>query len=458
MKLDSTISAISTPYGTGGISIIRLSGADSIKITDKIFKASSKITLSRANSHTIHHGKIVDENQNILDEVLVSVMKAPKTYTGEDICEINCHGGLMVTKSILDLVLKNGATLADKGEFTKRAFLNGKLDLSKAESVIDVINSKSYLEQQISVNNLGGTLSMQIDEIRNSLVELLANIQVLIDYPDEGLEDFSDEEFLNRLKLSNDKISNLLKNAQSGTLIKEGIPTVIVGKPNVGKSSLLNLLSKEEKAIVTPIAGTTRDTIEEYVNLGDVILKLADTAGIRETSDEIEMIGVKKSLEYIKKSSLIIFMCDAQNPLSSEDYEVINAIKGKKAIALINKQDIGNKISKDELSKYFENVIDFSVKEKKGLDVLENTIKEMFELGKIDTTNNAIITNSRQKDALVKANQSILSAIDAISNGLSVDTTFIDIENAISSLGEITGVSVSEEVIDKIFHNFCIGK
>lgn len=457
MNLFSTIAAISTPYGTGGISIIRISGSRALEIADKVFKASSKKKLAHVPSHTIHHGHIVSAEGKVLDEVLASVMLSPRTYTGEDTVELNCHGGLFTTKRILEEVLKAGAENASRGEFTKRAFLNGKTDLARAEAVIDLINSKTNLEQSISVNHLGGALSAKINSLRERLITLLAHVQVLIDYPDEELEPLSEDEFLIELKEIKNESAALLATSEAGSLIKNGIATAIVGKPNVGKSSLLNLLSGEEKAIVTNIEGTTRDAIEQSVSLGGVSLNLVDTAGIRETDDTIEAIGVKRSKEYIEKSKLIIFMADAASGIDENDKEIINSLEGKKCIALINKCDKASLENEDIIKKSFNRVIHFSVKTSDGLFELEEAIKEMFEIGEIEN-NSDIITNARHRDALAKAESSIASAIMAIEAGISCDTTFIDIEDAISALGEIVGLTVSEEVVDKIFHSFCVGK
>ena len=458
MDIFSTIAAISTPYGTGGISIIRISGPDSIKICDKIFFSPSGKTLESSDSHTIHYGCIKDSDGNIIDRVLVSIMRAPRTFTGEDTVEINCHGGIVVTNKVLSEVLKSGAIMADRGEFTKRAFLNGKMDLCEAESVIDIINSKTALQHQISVNNLGGALSDKINSLRQRLIALCANIQVLIDYPDEGLESISDEEFYEELKNIYEETEKLLASSEKGKLIQAGIKTAIAGKPNVGKSSLMNLLSGEDKAIVTDIAGTTRDAIEEYINLSDIVLCLTDTAGIRETDDPIEKIGVEKSMDFIKDAMLIIFMTDATSGIDDEDKKIMELCRGKKAIALINKTDSGNLIEKKDLEEHFESIIEFSVKDSKGIDELENAIKNLFEMGELDVNASSVITNTRHKDALIKAKDALMSAISAIDALIPIDTTFIDLETAASALGEIVGMTVSEEIVDKIFHTFCIGK
>lgn len=457
MNLFSTIAAISTPYGTGGISIIRISGGRALEIADKVFKASSKKKLCEAQSHTIHHGHIVSEEGKVLDEVLASVMLSPRTYTGEDTVELNCHGGLFTTQRILEEVLKAGAENASRGEFTKRAFLNGKTDLARAEAVIDLINSKTNLEQSISVNHLGGRLSKKINSLRERLLALIAHVQVLIDYPDEELEPLSDDEFMEELSSIKNEASKLLATSETGSLIKNGIKTAIVGKPNVGKSSLLNLLSGEEKAIVTDIEGTTRDAIEQSVNLGGISLNLADTAGIRETEDKIEAIGVKRSKEYIERSKLIIFVADAASGIDENDVEIIESLKGKKCVALINKCDKAELKDESILKENFDRIIHFSAKTSEGLDKLEQTIKEMFEIGEIEN-NTDIITNARHKDALIKAKASLSSAIDSAQMGISADTLFIDIEDAISALGEIVGLTVSEEVVERIFHSFCVGK
>ncbi len=458
MDLYSTVAAISTPYGTGGISVIRISGADAVSIADKVFKASSGKRITDAPTHTIHHGHIIGSDGKRIDEVLASVMRAPRTFTGEDTVEINCHGGLLVTKLVLERVLASGAVAADRGEFTKRAFLNGKLDLCEAEAVIDVINSKTSLEQEISVNNLGGALSDKINAIRERIIMLSANIQVLIDYPDEGLEPFGDDEFAAELSDIGAELDKLYATSDAGLLLKSGIAAAIAGKPNVGKSSLLNLLSGEEKAIVTDVEGTTRDAIEEYITIGNITLRLADTAGIRDTDDVVEKIGVQKSMEYIDKSELIIYIADAVSGLDQRDYEIINSLRGKKTIALINKTDSGSAVDADELRKHFEYVIDFSVKEEKGVAELEAAIGELFDMGSIAQDSGSVITNARHRDALIKAKNAIDSAINAQKCGIPVDTTFIDLEAAASALGEIVGLTVAEEIVDKIFHKFCIGK
>lgn len=458
MDLFDTIAAISTPAGRGGISIIRVSGKDAISICDEVFENPKGKKLENAASHTIHYGFIKDKNGEIIDEVLVSVMRAPKTYTAEDVVEINCHGGMISAGKILGEVLKCGARSASAGEFTKRAFLNGRMDLAEAESVIDIINSKTNLYHSVSVNQLEGHLSGEINKMREKLLSLFSHLQVLLDFPEEDLEPLSDSEFLDVLKDCRNDVQKLLSTAQKGSIIREGIQTAIVGKPNVGKSSLLNLLSGHERAIVTDIEGTTRDVIEEYITLGNVFLKIIDTAGIRKTSDVIESIGVEKSISLIESSNLILFVLDATYTLDDNDLEIAKSLKGKSVIALVNKSENENRVDMEFLNKNFDHVILFSVKEKKGVDKLEQTISRMFEMDEIDTLNRALITNIRHKESLDRCLVSLESAISAIDAGISPDVTFVDIQNAIESLGEITGVTVGQEIVDRIFHSFCVGK
>lgn len=455
--MDKTIAAISTPLGKGGIAIIRISGKSAISIADKIFESSRNKKLLSVKSHTVNHGYIVDGGKR-LDEVLVTVMKAPNTYTKEDIVEINCHASTYGVRKILELVLTNGAYPASAGEFTKRAFLNGRIDLCKAEAVIDVINSKTELEHNISVSQLGGSLSKKINEIRDELLNLTANLNAVMDFPEEGLEPLSDNTYFENLLMIKEKIENLLATSDKGRIIKEGINTVIVGKPNVGKSSLLNFISGSDRAIVTDIEGTTRDAIEEHIDLGDARLNVFDTAGIRNTDDTVEKIGVEKSKMLVENAELVIFMLDSKKKFDKNDMEIYNLVKEKNLIILANKSEdyIDNSIKDFCTDK--ENVIYFSVKEEKGMDELKDKISQMFNMGNLDTDKSETITNVRHKDSLYKALTSVNSAIDAINNLMPIDMTFVDVENAISSLGEITGMSVGEEIVDRIFHSFCVGK
>ena len=456
MNFDNTIAAISTPLGVGGIAIVRMSGDKSIEIADKLFKGKKR--LLEVKSHTIHYGNIVSYEGNVIDEVMVSVMKAPNTYTRENVVEINCHGSVYGARKVLEELIRAGADLAEAGEFTKRAFLNGRIDLTKAEAVIDVINSKTSSAHTLGVNLLGGRLSEKINEIRETLLGLASHLQALLDFPEEGLEPFGENEYYDMLKSAYQKVSDLIKTSDKGKIIRDGIETVICGKPNVGKSSLLNLLSGTDRAIVTEIEGTTRDSIEEYVYMEDVALKVIDTAGIRETGDTVEKIGVEKSKTLIESASLVLFLLDALNPPDDNDRLIGELVSDKKTIVLINKSENTIDVKIKAFAQKFENVIEFSVKEEKGVQQLGETIKKLFELGELQGENTSAIINMRHKEALIKAQKALSGAIETLDMGMSADMTFIDVENAISYLGEITGLTVSEEIVDGIFHKFCVGK
>lgn len=448
-----TIAAISTPIGHGGIGIVRVSGDDALKIIEKVFVPKHK---GKFKPYTFKFGNIIDEQGNVLDQVLISYFKAPKTYTGEDICEVNCHGGLIVTKQILDLLLKNGASMAEPGEFTKRAFLNGKIDLTQAEAVIDLINSKSAKENSASVKQIEGFLGEKIKEIKRDIVDLLVDIEANIDYPEYDVEEVRRERIETVLQGSISKIEKLEATFESGKVLREGVNTAIIGKPNVGKSSLLNALLKENRAIVTEIAGTTRDTIEEYVTIKGIPLKLIDTAGIRDTSDIVENIGIEKSKKAIDEAELVLLILDATSDLTAEDRALLELIKDKKHIVLINKIDAGSKVSEADLDD--DNIIRISIKNGDGLDLLESKIENMFELCALDSENDVVLTNSRHQALILKAKEGIINALNSAKNGLPLDMLSIDISEAIQRLGEITGETVSEEVISGIFAKFCLGK
>ncbi len=452
---NNTIAAIATPHGTGGISVIRVSGSESIDICDKVFKAKSNKKLRNAKTHTIHYGNIVADGKNI-DEVLVSVMRAPNTFTREDTVEINCHGGLVVTEKVLLSVISAGATLASAGEFTKRAFLNGRIDLSQAEAVIDIINSPSSLALSVAANQLGGALSSDINLLRDKVLEILAQINVTIDYPEEDIDDVEKSALISDLEAVKLKISELLDTSHRGKLIRDGINTVICGKPNVGKSSILNLLARDARAIVTDIAGTTRDVIEERITIGNAVLNVYDTAGIRDTSDTIESLGIDKSKECIKNAELVLFVADSFSGISKEDREIFENLDKKNIIVILNKSDIGNLESDNMFDGY--PIVKLSAKTGDGLDKLSAFIEEMFNLGKISAGDNSAITNIRHKEALTFALSSVSSAIDALNNFVPYDIVSIDLTDCASHLGEITGKTVSDEVVDKIFARFCLGK
>jgi len=451
----NTIAAIATPHGTGGISVIRISGAESIEICDKIFISKSGKKLSDVKTHTIHYGYIVKNGKKI-DEVLISVMRAPNTFTREDVVEINCHGGLVVTEKVLLATLAAGATLAAPGEFTKRAFLNGRIDLSQAEAVIDVINSPSSLALSLAANQLGGALSSDINSMRDTVLEILAQINVTIDYPEEDIDDVEREDLIKRLADVKSAISELLETSHRGKLIKDGINTVICGKPNVGKSSILNLLARDSRAIVTDIAGTTRDVIEERITLGNIVLNVYDTAGIRETNDTIENLGIDKSKECIKNAELVLFVADSATGIDVDDKEIFESIKNKNVIVVYNKSDIA--IVGDDSFFIGYPQIKLSAKTGDGIDELSNAIEELFKLGKISAGDNKAITNLRHKEALSSALESISDALSALKNFIPYDMVAIDLTECASSLGEITGKTVSEEIVEKIFARFCLGK
>ena len=452
--INSTIAAIATPHGTGGISVIRVSGTESFDICDKIFRAKSNKKLADAKSHTIHYGHIVSGDE-IVDEVLVSVMRAPNTFTREDTVEINCHGGLVVTQKVLLLVINAGAALASPGEFTKRAFLNGRIDLSQAEAVIDIINSPSSLALSVAANQLGGALSSDINELRDKVLDILSQINVTIDYPEEDIDDVEKESLLSDLESVKAKISELLETSQRGKLIRDGINTVICGKPNVGKSSILNLLARDSRAIVTDIAGTTRDVIEERITIGNVVLNVYDTAGIRDTKDTIESLGIDKSKEYIKNAELVLFVVDSSTGITDDDKEIFESLDNKNVIVILNKSDVSD-ISCSEFTNH--PVLKLSAKTGDGLDELTSKIEEMFNLGKISAGDNNAVTNLRHKEALLSAYSSISSAITALINSVPYDIVSIDLTDCASHLGEITGKTVSDEIVDKIFARFCLGK
>jgi len=461
MHIDDTIAAISTPPGVGGIGIVRVSGKDSITIVDKIFKSPKNKKLNHVKTHTIHYGHIYDpDTGQIIDEVLVSVMKEPYTFTRENVVEINCHGGIVSTRNVLEQVLKAGARIADPGEFTKRAFLNGRIDLVQAEAVIDIIHSKTTVGLMSAVDQLEGNLSAKIYDIRKELLGIAAHLQAAVDFPEEDIEELADEALLDSLTGIKEKIEYLISTADMGKIIREGLNTVIIGKPNVGKSSLLNALVRENRAIVTEIPGTTRDIIEEYVNIKGVPLKIIDTAGIRETGDIVEKIGVEKTKETIEMADLIILVFDGSKELDENDKQIIELVKNKKVIVLINKTDLEMKIDSEFIKNTFQSspVIELSILKNIGLDQLENVIEQMFFEGKINIKDDIIITNMRHKDSLIKAKISLEESIHSLNNGMPIDMISIDINNAIENLGEIVGLTVSEEIINRIFHDFCLGK
>lgn len=453
--MEDTIVAISTSIGKNAISIIRLSGKDSIGIVNRCFNGKD---LTKVNSHTINYGYLYtnEKQDELLDEVLVSVMKAPKTYTTEDIVEINCHGGIITTNKILEAILNNGARLAEPGEFTKRAFLNGRIDLIKSESVMDIIESKSEESRKIALSAISGKTSDMIRNFRSSLKNLLSQIEVNIDYPEYyDIEVITEKNIINEVKNMKKQLEVLIKLSEDSMTIKNGINTVIVGKPNVGKSSILNQLLEKEKAIVTNIAGTTRDIVEGEIYLDGILLNIIDTAGIRKSEDIVEQIGVEKSLSMIKEADLIIVVLNNNEELSLEDKDILEKTKNKQRIVAINKSDLPNKLT---LPKEIENIVNTTTIDNNGIDTLKDKIKELFNLEQIKTTDYTYLTNARQISLAKQAYKTLLESESALLQGQTVDMIEIDLKKCFDILGQIIGESYSEEIIDNLFKNFCVGK
>ena len=407
----------------------------------------------------MRYGSIIDnETDEKIDEVILSYMKGPKSFTAEDTIEINCHGGVIATKRVLDAVIKNGARIAEPGEFTKRAFLNGRIDLSQAEAVMDIINAKTEVSMKSALVQSEGKLSKEINELRNKLLEIIAHIEATVDYPEDDLEEVTTEKTEVDVKVVIDELNKLIESAEAGKIIRDGLSTVIVGKPNVGKSSLLNVLTRGNRAIVTDIPGTTRDIIEEYISLDGIPIRIIDTAGIRETEDVVEKIGVERSKEKIEEADLVILMLDASREIAEEDIEIIKYIKNKKYIVLLNKQDLPNAINKSDLEELNqEYIIPISTKDELGIDEIKNAIKELFFKGKINSSE-VMVTNIRHKEALYRAKECLESTLCALKDTMAIDLASIDIRNAWSALGQINGETVEEDLIDKIFSEFCLGK
>ena len=454
----STIAAISTAPGNAGIGIIRLSGDDCFKILQKIFKPKNK---GEIKGYTIKYGNIVkSENDEIIDEVLVSYFIAPKSYTKENMCEINSHGGIVVENQILEECLKNGAVLAEPGEFTKRAFMNGRIDLSQAEAVIDIINSKTEKEMMVAQRHLEGSLSKKIKDIQGEILNLMADIEASIDYPEYDIEETTNKKINDTLNSVEEKLLKLKNSFENGKILKEGIKTAIIGKPNVGKSSLLNLILGENRAIVSDIEGTTRDTIEEYINIKGIPLKIVDTAGIRKTNDEVEKIGVERSINNISDAELIIALFDDSRTFDDQDQKILDLIEGKKTIILINKIDLGKNLIKEneKLKKFKNNIIEFSTINETGLDKLYNKIEELFKLNELDCENTEIITNNRHKQQILYALEDVAKGREGLETHMPVDITAICLKDILERLAEITGENVSEDIINEIFKKFCLGK
>lgn len=459
--LNDTIAAISTPLGEGGIGIVRISGDQALHIISKIFKPKQDKDITKVPGFTIHLGKIVDQNNKMIDEVLVSIMKKPKSFTGEDVVEINCHGGMISLKLTLEAVLEAGARLAEEGEFSKKAFLNGRIDLSQAEAIIDIIRAKNERGLDSALNQLSGTLSVEIRKIRDKTLGLLASIEAAIDFPEENLSEMTCQQVIVTLNRITNEIDDMISTFDRGKFIREGINTAIIGRTNVGKSSLLNTLLKENRSIVTDVPGTTRDTIEEYINMGGFSLKIIDTAGIRETKDLVEQIGVERSKEIIKKADLILFMLDISDGMTKADHEILSYLKQKRAIILVNKIDLEkNIINKEEIEEHIQGfpIVYISAKDEIGIDVLEELIVSSVMQGNIKAKNDLFITNVRHKDVLSRSLKHLLDALKAANVGIAIDLLSIDLRSAWEALGEMTGDTTGEDLLDRIFSDFCIGK
>lgn len=457
-----TIAAISTPMGEGAIAIVRLSGDEAIRIVDKVFKSPSNKTLTDVPTHTIHYGNIVDpETDEVVEEVMVSVMRAPKTFTREDVVEINCHGGIATVNRVLQLVLTNGARLAEPGEFTKRAFLNGRIDLSQAEAVMDLIRAKTDRAMNVALSQMEGRLSKLIKRLRQEILETLAHVEVNIDYPEyDDVEEMTHQVLVEKAKYVRDEIEKLLQTSQQGKILREGLSTVIIGRPNVGKSSLLNSLVQENKAIVTDIPGTTRDVIEEYVNVRGVPLRLVDTAGIRETEDIVERIGVERSRQVLKEADLILLVLNYNESVSNEDRKLFEAVQGMDYIVIVNKTDLPQKIDLDEVKALAKGrpIVTTSLKEEKGIEDLEEAIRTLFFSGNIQSGDLTYVSNTRHIALLNQAKKAIEDALEGINQEVPIDLVQIDLTRSWELLGEIIGDAVHESLIDQLFSQFCLGK
>ena len=450
--MEDTIVAISTALGIGAISIIRVSGNDSISIVNSIFKGKN---LEEVPTHTINYGKILDNNEEI-DEVLVSVMKAPRTFTIEDVVEINCHGGIMTTKKVLELLIRKGCRLAEPGEFTKRAFLNGRIDLTEAEGIMDLIDAKTENMRKMAMNKVNGRVSGMIENLRNSLAQIISNIEVNIDYPEyDDIEEMTVDMIKDRVGNIEQSISKILKESESGKILKEGIKTSIIGRPNVGKSSLLNLLLDEDKAIVTDIEGTTRDIVEGTLNLDGIILNMIDTAGIRKTDNIVEQIGVNKSIDLIEKSDLILFVLNNNEEITEDEIKLYEKVKEKNHIIIINKTDLENKLI---IPFEDDSIIKMSTLNQVGLDSLKERIKVLFNLENIETSDFTYLTNAKDIAILKECLDSIKDIKESLEHNISIDMVEIDIKNIWNKLGEILGLTYEDELIDYMFSHFCLGK
>ena len=454
--MNDTICAISTSQGVGAIAIVRVSGEDAISIVNQVFKGKD---LTKVESHTIHYGHIIDDDNHPIDEVLVSVMKSPRTFTTEDTVEINTHGGIAPTNKVLELLLEKGCRLAEPGEFTKRAFLNGRIDLLEAEAVMDMIDSKTDIQRKMAINQITGKTSNLINELRDDMVQIISNINVNIDYPEyDDVEEITNEILIPKMEKLKEKINKVLRESENGKIIKEGIKTSIIGRPNVGKSSLLNALLEEDKAIVTDIAGTTRDIVEGQISIHGILLHILDTAGIRNTNNKIEAIGVEKSLQMIEDSDLILFMINNNEPITEDILELLEKIQKKKYLILINKTDLDSKIQKELLKVDSNKMIFLSIKENKGIEELKDRIVSLFHMDEIETKDPTYLSNTRSISILKKCLKKVEEIEQGVKDNLPIDMIELDIKNIWEELGTINGTTYEEELLDEMFQRFCLGK
>jgi tRNA modification GTPase len=454
--MNDTICAISTSQGVGAIAIVRVSGSDAIEIVNSIFKGKD---LTQVDSHTINYGHIIDDKGNTIDEVLVTVMRAPKTFTVEDVVEINTHGGIAPTNKVLEQLQIKGCRLAEPGEFTKRAFLNGRIDLLQAEAVMDMINSKTNSQREMAANQISGKTSNLINELRDDMIQIISNINVNIDYPEyDDVDIITDEIMIPKITKLKEKIERILKESENGIIIKEGIKTSIIGRPNVGKSSLLNALLEEDKAIVTDIAGTTRDIVEGQITINGIILNMIDTAGIRETEDTIEAIGVEKSKKMMKESDLVLFVLNNNEELTPDIKELFNSLGNKQYIIIINKTDLDKKLNIEELNVDKSRIINMSIINNEGIDELKEKIIELFNLNEIETKDPTYLSNTRSISILKKCLNSIIEIENGLKNNMPIDMIELDIRNIWETLGTINGSTYEEELLDEMFSRFCLGK
>ena len=462
MKIDDTIAAIATPRGEGGIGIVRVSGSLAIPIACKLFRPSRAVLLNELPSHTLTHGHVIDTSASneIVDEIMLGVMRAPKTYTTEDIVEFNCHGGSIPLTSVLELVVKEGARLAEPGEFTKRAFLNGRLDLTQAEAVAELITSKTELSRKIAIDALSGKLSEHVHHLSDHLAALLAEIEASIDFPDEDLDFMKVETQLKTVREVQTDIIKLLETASEGQIIKEGVKVAILGKPNVGKSSLFNALVTSARAIVTDIPGTTRDTIEETINIGGIPINIIDTAGIRQTDDIVEQQGVQRSRDILKKAELLLLMFDASEQLNESDIELLAWTKKNRSILILNKIDLPILTPPQVLTNHCANVcvIQTAITEGKGLDTLKDAIREILLGGDFVVGESPIVTNTRHQDALQRSQEALDDVIRSLESGMPPDLVSVDLRISLDALGDIVGKTTTEDILDRIFSQFCVGK